>query len=419
MLVFVLQITPRINYVFNLILRDLAGIDFTFSLNKETFIASPHPKLSYNTEKLCDEVFIPCSNLLFETGVIKHQNIKIESQSRPDDIFAASFFFASRYEEYLPFEADIHGRFSALDSLAFKKNVLHLPIVNIWVEILLKEIKNKYPNIHFRKREFKFINTIDIDSVYAFKNKGILRNTGGFLRDCFKGRGKQMIQRIETLAHLSKDPFDTFDFLTENINKYNIDSIFFFQVGDYGVFDKNINIKKKSFQTIIRNVAAYYSIGLHPSYKSNSNVEIIKREKECLEDISAVNSKYITSSRFHFLHFTLPTGYRALLDAGITDDYSMGFSEVNGFRAGLCTPFHFYDLLLERETSLMVHPFAIMDVTLLKNSKEKPVINEIRHFIDITKSVNGEFISIFHNQNLVEEGKWKGWREIYRQMLAH
>src|SRR5204863_517356 len=81
----------------------------------------------------------PCG-LLFETGVMEHAikwfevNGSREDKSYkaffktagdyPFDIFAASFYLLSRYEEYLPHQKDIYGRYAHQNSLAFKENVL-------------------------------------------------------------------------------------------------------------------------------------------------------------------------------------------------------------------------------------------------------------------------------------------------------
>ena len=61
----------------------------------------------------------------------------------PFDPFAASFFMISRYEEYLPHIKDIHGRFEAKESLAFKNNFLEKPIVDIWINLIKKELVEK------------------------------------------------------------------------------------------------------------------------------------------------------------------------------------------------------------------------------------------------------------------------------------
>ena len=72
----------------------------------------------------------------------------------------------------------------------------------------------------------------------------------------------------------------------------------------------------------------------------------------------------VTKSRQHFLAFELPTTYLKLIQSGILEDYSMGYASHLGFRAGICSPFRFYNLLEEKETDLVVYPFQVMDVTL-------------------------------------------------------
>ena len=68
----------------------------------------------------------------------------------------------------------------------------------------------------------------------------------------------------------------------------------------------------------------------------------------------------------------MPSSYNHLLAAGITHDYSMGFADRVGFRAGTCTPFYFYDLDFEIQTPLKVFPFALMDTTLNDYMKLTP-----------------------------------------------
>ena len=80
---------------------------------------------------------------------------------------------------------------------------------------------------------------------------------------------------------------------------------------------------------------------------------MIRVEKQRLEHILG---ETVYHNRFHFLRFTLPQSYQQLLACGISDDYSMGYADQIGFRAGTCTPFYFYDLENEIQTTLKVHP---------------------------------------------------------------
>ena len=71
-----------------------------------------------------------------------------------------------------------------------------------------------------------------------------------------------------------------------------------------------------------------------------------------------------TSQSFSFFEIFFAKSYQQLLACGITNDYSMGYADQIGFRAGTCTPFYFYDLENEIQTDLKVHPFAYMDGVL-------------------------------------------------------
>ena len=157
-------------------------------------------------------------------------------------------------------------------------------------------------------------------------------------------------------------------------------------------------------------------IGLHPSYASNTAERYLLREKQSLEKVT---HRDLTMSRQHFLKLQFPETYRKLLQVDIQNDYSMGFAQQTGFRAGTCTPFLFYDLDLESETKLCIHPFQVMDATLHLYQK-LPIVEAqkvITQLIQETKAVNGTFISLWHNETLSENAIWKNWRQVFEHTL--
>jgi hypothetical protein len=109
-----------------------------------------------------------------------------------------------------------------------------------------------------------------------------------------------------------------------------------------------------------------------------------------------------------------PHSYRNLAKHGITDDYSMGYSSLNGFRAGTCTPFLFYDLGREETTSLRIHPFIFMDTAMIDHLKLSPAqaFEEIKSLVDRVKDFGGEATGIWHNYALGEQDQYKGWQKL-------
>lgn len=430
LLIYTHKITHRNKYIFNLLFKDILGINFMLTSDIAFFKAHTEEKISYTNNPLGDELFFLSRNLLFETGITE-QNITVfnyndcavffatgKLSALPFDVFATSFYLVSRYEEYLPHIRDSHDRFDPKDSLAFAHKFLQKPLINIWAKWLQELIQKKYPTILFPKKKYEFISTIDIDNAYAYREKGVTRSVGGYLKALFKLDFQEMAERTKVLMGLEKDPYDTYEFQLEMLKKYNFRSIYFFLLGDYGVNDKNLPIESKKFQALIKMIGDYAEVGIHPSYGSNKSKEQLKKE---VMRLSKVMHREITNSRQHFLKLTLPETYRNLIDLDIADDYTMGYASLVGFRASICTPFNFYDLDNELETKLKVHPFAIMEGTLkyYMNVGPEEAMQHIKPLIDEVKSVDGTFISLWHNDSLNDQKFWKGWRSIYEEMIQY
>ena len=427
-LVYTHKITPRVRYIFKHILTRTLLIPVNFTTKVEEFVAHNGPKLSYTKTPLGTEFFIKSNDLLFEQGV-NDLEITINKWEEtpcffatnikaviPFDIFAASFYLISRYEEYLPHVKDIHGRYTAEQSLAFKKGFLEKPVVDIWAYKFLKVLKEKFPEYNYKKRTYNYISTIDIDNAFAYKHKSLVRSVGGFFNDLVHFRIVNVWNRFAVTFNIKSDPFDTFQNLLRFKKEYNVKTVFFFLIGDYTTFDTNVSASKEQYKLLIKEMGDYANVGLHPSYFSMQNVAILKKEKERLEHIT--NSP-VQSSRQHYLRFSLPETYQHLIDLEIGEDYSMGYASNVGFRAGTCTPFYFYDLDFEIQTPLKIYPFALMDTTLNDYMKLTPKqsLGRIRDLKNEVKAVNGTFITLFHNESLSDYLRWKGWKRLYESML--
>jgi hypothetical protein len=374
-------------------------------------------------------LFFYATRLLFEKGiedqqitVFDWQNIKAFFATHPKyilpfDPFAASFYLVSRYEEYLPHLRDDHDRYQTTESLAYQKNFLNKPLVNNYACLIRDLLKQRYPGLMFQERKYRFISTIDIDNAWAYLEKGFMRTAGAYARSVFKLDFEDFMQRTRSLAGLQKDPYDTYELQFELQRKYRYRAIYFFLLGEYGLNDKNVPVDSRKFRSLIKSIADYAEAGIHPSYGSNKNPLRLKKE---LNELSKILKREVTKSRQHFLVLKLPETYRRLIELDITDDYTMGYALQVGFRASICTPFYFYDLDNEQITSLKIHPFAVMDATLKYYMKVSPseAMSHILPLIDEVRKVNGDFISLWHNESLSESKVWSGWRIVYEQMVA-
>ena len=114
----------------------------------------------------------------------------------------------------------------------------------------------------------------------------------------------------------------------------------------------------------------------------------------------------------------LPTSYRQLLDLEINEDFSMGYVNEIGFRAGTCTPFLFYDLDYEVKTPLLVKSFSLMDFSLLKIQSFLDKKETLERLIDQVKKVNGTFVPVFHNYSFSDEERWRDFKELFNIIMA-
>jgi len=423
-------ITPRLQYITNFIGKGIGGIPINLTSDLEEFRNCKDPKINYSPEEICqDEFRVANAELLFEQ-IIRPQSVqcfeangykaffKTAGAGFLFDIFAACFYLLSRYEEYLPHQKDMYGRYAHENSLAFNENFLQLPLINIWLEDFGKILRLKFPTLKKQSSSFTFLPTYDIDIAFSYKHKGLGRNIGGFFKSIIRSQGGSLTERMNVIKGKQADPFDAFGWLDELHKKFRLTPYYFFHVASStGKYDKNISPYNKHMQELIRRHAERYTIGVHPSWQSGDRPSLLKEEIQVLKNIS---QKEITISRQHFIRLTLPGTYRQLIEAGIESDFSMGYGSINGFRASVASPFYWYDLKRENQTSLLLYPFCFMDANSFFEQKisSNEALEELRMYYSMIKSINGMMITIWHNSFLGTDKMFSGWKETYESFIS-
>ena len=419
--------SARLHYIFDHIFDRILGLEIKITNDVEFFCKYEKPKINYSKEAFSDELFFKSSDILFEKDIRKqdvsisiYKDVEIcflcDKGALPFDPFAASFYMLTRYEEYIAHKKDQFGRFSVDESLAFQNNFILKPVVDHWILFIKELLMDNFPEIVLKTHKFSFINTIDVDNAYAYLGKGFLRTLGSLCKDCFKLDVKNICNKIEVFCFNKKDPYDTYDFLFKTHKKYNLKTIFFFLVSDYGFYDRNVNYLNQKFRKLIKRCSTHCSIGLHASVKSIDSPNHILIENKRLQSII---NRDVFCNRQHFLNLNIPFNYRNLIKYGLKCDYSMGFPSHPGFRAGTSFNFYFFDLGINNTTKLLVYPFSVMDVSLKHYLKLQPdqALDLIKEIINNIKAVNGVFTSIWHNESLSCLNRWKDWAGVYEKMI--
>ena len=424
-LVYTPKITRRIEYIFKHIFINIIGLNVDFTSEVNEFVSFEGPKLSYAPKRLSNEFYIKSNSILLEQGFSDIEiDVKDWDESKcffynengtvPFDIFAASFYLISRYEEYLPNLKDVYGRFSFQESIAHKNNFLEEPVIDIWAYKLKESLCSFFPNVIFDDRKFKLKTIIDVPSVYYYKNKGFLRTIGGVFTDLARLKPKNIYTRLLVIFRLQKDPYDTFNWIVNKQKQVSDKFLFFFLVGKFSTYDKNISLIKQPFVNIIKLVSDYSIIGLKLSFFALSNLNILKKEKA---DIESITNRDLTISRNSFSKVNLPINYRNLIKLNIREDYTMGYVNKIGFRASTCTPFLFYDIDNDIQTPLLINPYNLMDYSLLTINSFLDKKEKVIEIIKKVKSVNGTFTSIFHNYSFSNDSRWKRFKEIFEIII--
>lgn len=431
LLIYLPKITSRNRYCFNTVFKHfLAFSDYSLTENKEHFSAHSGPKFSYAKKPLDNEFFIYANGLLEERG-IKEYDVPIDGTEKTTilfshlqkselsyDPFAATFYMISRYEEYLPHRRDLYDRFDAKASMALNNGFIEYAVVDRWVNEIAQILSSRFKDLSFPKGKNDTLLTIDIDNAYAYKEKGLIRTMGSLLKYLFSFKGIDFIRQIKVLLKIEKDPFDTYNLLRNIQKRFYLRPIYFFLVGDYGLNDKNISPQNRKFQSLIKSIADFAEIGIHPSFGSNTHRNRLDRE---IKRLQRIVKRDIKKSRQHFLKLRLPETYRRLVEVDVEEDYTMGFASSLGFRAGTSKPYPFYDLDEEYELNLLVYPFSVMDATLnyYLNLKPAEAIEKSKKIVDEIIEVGGNLVLLWHNESLSDNKEWKGWKNVLENILEY
>lgn len=405
--------SPRLRYIAGFIMGDVLGLNWEIISDKRKL--RKHPVLNYSEEDISGSFKLVPHSLLFEKGIAQPEinvstwkNLPVFFETRgesdfPFDIFAASFFLLTRYEEYLDHEPDEHGRFKASSSLAYRNGFLTKPIVDLWIKEFARAFIRKIRDITFRRSEYSSLLTIDADEPYAYENN--------LFMSLIRGVSRHSSEKSEA------DPYDVFGYLLENIEKNNCEARFFVPLGDRSKYDRNPSWKNPRYRELIKKLSKDHVTGIHPSYFSFSNDSLLIKEKTRFKEITGSDAG---CSRFHYLRIKLPFSYRKLCESKVTEDFSMGYSDEPGFRAGTARPFYFFDLIMDEKTDLKIYPFQVIDETLFrkKNLNPEDAMSILESLIGEVRKTGGIFISIWHNTSLLDDDSCKTRRKVFEFMLT-
>jgi len=306
------------------------------------------------------------------------------------DIVASAFFLLTRYEELINDERDAHGRFQAKSSILHKCGALQRPVVDEYGRMLRGWLEEVGVGLLEPEKKFRNVITHDVDQIARFRS--VRGFAGGVRHFHFADAVKSHFFSVEN------DPLFTFPWM-RSVEKGFETELFVKVAGkrltqDLPYFDPLSSDLKKVLEL-------YHEPGIHISYEASKEPELIKSEVELL---ALISGKRITKSRHHFLASLKPTDFQYLIEAGITDDYTMGYADEVGFRLGTSRPVKWINPETKEVTSLTLHPLMVMDRTLYDerymNLDYNAALKSVKDLQKITEEFGGEFVTLWHNSEV-------------------
>ncbi len=376
-LIYTPVVKPRIQYIFKHFFSTRMGDEISFTSELSAFIAHSGPKMSYGDAPLGNEFFVAAHGLLTQQGTT---NVEINlfdwdgipaffpSKGRstlPFDFFAAAFYLMSRYEEYQPFVADELGRFKSDQSLAFKHNFLHLPLVDLWFERFLSVWNTFFEIKQQRSIAPKLSLVVEVPQLFDYKHKTLFRSFAEGIQEFFRFRFVSVFDRILVVLGLREDPLSNLHHWIEVMLQKAYSVHFFVLYTKLGVHDRSLSIFNATHQQEIKSISDYAPTAPLASFESSLNEATLRPD---LERFSRLIHRPVKAIRQHKLVLRYPYTYRLFSSLGIKNDFSMQYVDMPGFRASTAFPFRFYDLGDEQQTPLTIHPVCLSE-THIRNQR--------------------------------------------------
>jgi len=297
---------------------------------------------------------------------------------------------------------DEYDRF--LYQFSKNKEVLK-PIVSTYL------IRHKLLDVEWpENRKFAVCLTHDIDTIAPSLKYSLYSAAKFASRLQFKESWQRMALKLK--KNKSGNPFYNFREISSIERKYGAKSSFYFKTTSSDPIDWVYDIKDLSEE--IANLADLkFEVGLHGGFYSYNNADELRKEKQALE---SVLGHQVNGIRMHCLRFAIPNTWRLLANIGFKYDTTFGYSDMPGFRNGMCHPYKPYDLSSQEEINFLEIPLTIMDASLFKMPFEKAWAT-IESLIDATEENKGVLTILWHN-NTFDKVIYGKWASLYERILA-
>lgn len=355
------------------------------------------------------------------------------------DLFGSCFYMLTRYEELAIPERDGHGRFPATASLAYREGFLDMPIVNVYIEWLWSLLLRQWPGLTRKTRRFRRLISHDVDHPFLWHRRrsraSVFREA---LADALKRRDFEAAflkagvltpvilprrqGKVAAKNTKGQDPFNTFNWLMDQSERAGLCSSFYFipEQAD-PAFDGTYSLDDPEIEALMRRIQERgHEIGIHPGYRTYLSGTDISGQFELLKRKAAAAGlrQEAWGGRQHFLRWQAPETWQHWENAGLSYDSSLGYSDLPGFRSGVCYEYPVFNLRTRKALQLRERPLVVMEQAVLgpglgRDTTPEQAFETIRHYYEECARYNGDFTLLWHNSHLVHAAE----RKFYSRCL--
>lgn len=357
------------------------------------------------------------------------------------DLIASAFFLLTRYEECVRRDVrDQHGRFPGKESLPYRAGFLRRPVVEEYGALLRRLLRRVGKDALEPSPSFCHVwLTHDVDHIWSWDSlyravrsaaKRILLGQQQKLRSLRAYILHKQYARWPLQTYMERnwyDPVYTFPWLlTQDHDVQTACGLerctpLYFFMGCVKRKDCDVGYMENRSRTA--DMINYLKengceIGYHVSYAASLDMRQAKDEIARIQEIAG---RPIILSRNHYLASREPEDFYSLLDAGVTDDFTMGYADEAGFRLGTCRPVRWIDPVKRALTGLTLHPMTVMECTLdakgyMNIRDEEDAFAVVRGLLEEIYRNSGEAVLLWHSPS-VDPYNGTYQRSLYQRTL--
>lgn len=341
------------------------------------------------------------------------------------DFIASAFFWLSRWQEYTVRRRDRHGRFPYGASLQKRWGTADYPPVEIYRRRLSRALEAAGVRVGRRRwgsKSWAFAPTHDLDYARKWRSGIIAREMLGLSAP--EGTGANdcaWLRRAGTAAGQllrGRDPYrESLRRILEEERTRGVGATYFLKAGAHGPRDVSYTLDRGFVKAFLENArdgvpdagsragrtdhdrrdasAGAVEIGLHPGYHAFDHPGRYRSE---LNRLRRVAGGSVRSVRHHYLRSHDPASARIQEAIGVAVDASLGWPDREGFRAGTCLPFLYFDCRANTSRPIWQVPLTLMDSAMIARPEIDRATARSRtdELLGVCRRFGGLFCGLWH-----------------------